>query len=99
MARRSKLSPAQIRASLLTICRECGYKIQPSELLYMDCGAGATAREWGQMEVNPFSFPPVNLRLTHRFPERRGNLPLVPDFPQKPFFNKGSERLGAQRPA
>ena len=36
MARRSKLTPERIRAALFTVCTECGYKIQPSELLYLD---------------------------------------------------------------
>jgi len=36
MARRSKLTPEQIRATLFTTCTECGYKIQPSELLRVD---------------------------------------------------------------
>ena len=36
MARRSKLTPEQIRASSFTTCSECGYKIQPSEVFYVD---------------------------------------------------------------
>jgi hypothetical protein len=36
MSRRSKLTPEQIRESLFTTCTECGYKVQPSEVLYVD---------------------------------------------------------------
>jgi len=36
MARRSKLTPEQINATLFTACTQCGYKIHPSELLYVD---------------------------------------------------------------
>jgi len=36
MARRSKISPEQVRATLFTVCTECGHKIQPSELLFVD---------------------------------------------------------------
>jgi DNA-directed RNA polymerase subunit RPC12/RpoP len=36
MARRSKLSPEQIRATLFTACTECGHKIYPAELRHVD---------------------------------------------------------------
>jgi predicted RNA-binding Zn-ribbon protein involved in translation (DUF1610 family) len=36
MTRRSKLTPEQIRSTLFTPCTQCGYKIQPSELLRVD---------------------------------------------------------------
>ena len=36
MARRSKISPEQIRATLFTTCTECGHKIYPAELRYVD---------------------------------------------------------------
>jgi len=36
MASRSKLSPEQIRATLFTTCAECGHKIYPAELRYVD---------------------------------------------------------------
>jgi hypothetical protein len=36
MARRSKLTPAQIRVTLFTTCTECGHRIFPAELRYLD---------------------------------------------------------------
>ncbi len=36
MARRSKLTSEQIRATLFTVCTKCGYKIQPSELVCLN---------------------------------------------------------------
>jgi hypothetical protein len=34
--RRSKLTPGQIRATLFTTCTECGHKIYPAELRFVD---------------------------------------------------------------
>jgi hypothetical protein len=36
MARRSKISPEQIRASLFTTRTECGHEIYPAELRSVD---------------------------------------------------------------
>jgi hypothetical protein len=36
MTRRSKLSPEQISASFFTTCTECGHKVYPAELRYVD---------------------------------------------------------------
>jgi len=36
MARRSKLTPEQINATLFTIGTECGHEIYPSELVRLD---------------------------------------------------------------